>query len=782
MFHFVGPSLANSLAQVIHPIDRPLQAHTSANGKLLVTPSSPSSLKTGTTTATDCTARSIPLSDTTVGHVGQHVFSRILYDAACQGEEVKLSHEPQEETDKPPSSPSSISFGTKVQDISFNKDTSLWQVVTTKAEENLSADPAATTTTVTYETPILIAADGAHSKIRDQVCGISRSGIPIMQHLINVHFQIQDDEHQHPTTTTSTASTTITKVPSGMLFTILNPQLIGMMVRHSPTDYVLQIPYFPPYQSLEHDFQHHQVQEMISVALFGVSAAKDESSSKFRIRAIAPWTMGSMVANDYCHDPTRASTTTANGTSATESDKTGNDTEAMAFLVGDAAHVFPPAGGLGMNTGLQDAFDLAWRLALHQQHQKRRQEQGGSEFQQSRFPLAEIGKIYTHERQLVAQQNAALSVRNYQRVLNVMKACYLNHEHPTAIIDSLEKTNRFFGSGGDSTNSIGKSSASWSVQQRLFRTLLRAAMWPLSFLANANHPFTIAVTKNLRSVLQLGQGLPLLFPKNEIGFFYPTLQQTNDEEGSNSSNDQVKNNGENDDDTMAGGLLLARGYLFPHLPAWVETDAIHQFPGLCRLEQNQDCTYRSSSSSLQITLRDIPCQVATPSAPVSFVVLQIMEQSRQCYQEQDQQQGKKAEDPSPTTMSLRDMVVRTLHEEYHFPCTAVDLIVVGSNNEDNAQVNGSVEGANHPNKPLVLYVEQSKWHSVEVVLPSGRKNYSSANDNEGGNACHLVVIRPDGHVASIVAHPGSQGSQSKLYVEQLHNQLVQETLATIGSL
>jgi 2-polyprenyl-6-methoxyphenol hydroxylase-like FAD-dependent oxidoreductase len=35
-----------------------------------------------------------------------------------------------------------------------------------------------------------------------------------------------------------------------------------------------------------------------------------------------------------------------------------------AFLVGDAAHVHSPAGGQGMNTGMQDAFNLAWKLAL----------------------------------------------------------------------------------------------------------------------------------------------------------------------------------------------------------------------------------------------------------------------------------------------------------------------------------------------------------------------------------------------------------------------------------
>jgi 2-polyprenyl-6-methoxyphenol hydroxylase-like FAD-dependent oxidoreductase len=37
-----------------------------------------------------------------------------------------------------------------------------------------------------------------------------------------------------------------------------------------------------------------------------------------------------------------------------------------AFLAGDAAHVHPIAGGLGMNTGIQDAYNLGWKLsAVH---------------------------------------------------------------------------------------------------------------------------------------------------------------------------------------------------------------------------------------------------------------------------------------------------------------------------------------------------------------------------------------------------------------------------------
>jgi pentachlorophenol monooxygenase len=38
--------------------------------------------------------------------------------------------------------------------------------------------------------------------------------------------------------------------------------------------------------------------------------------------------------------------------------------EGRVFVVGDAAHIHPPTGAQGMNTGIQDAYNLAWKLAL----------------------------------------------------------------------------------------------------------------------------------------------------------------------------------------------------------------------------------------------------------------------------------------------------------------------------------------------------------------------------------------------------------------------------------
>jgi 2-polyprenyl-6-methoxyphenol hydroxylase-like FAD-dependent oxidoreductase len=37
--------------------------------------------------------------------------------------------------------------------------------------------------------------------------------------------------------------------------------------------------------------------------------------------------------------------------------------DGRVFLAGDSAHAHPPNGGLGMNTGIQDSFDLGWKLA-----------------------------------------------------------------------------------------------------------------------------------------------------------------------------------------------------------------------------------------------------------------------------------------------------------------------------------------------------------------------------------------------------------------------------------
>ncbi|HSI02212.1 MAG TPA: FAD-dependent monooxygenase [Reyranella sp.] len=57
-----------------------------------------------------------------------------------------------------------------------------------------------------------------------------------------------------------------------------------------------------------------------------------------RVLGVAPWTASAIVADRYRHG--------------------------RVFLAGDAAHEMPPTGGFGMNTGVQDVHNLAWKLAL----------------------------------------------------------------------------------------------------------------------------------------------------------------------------------------------------------------------------------------------------------------------------------------------------------------------------------------------------------------------------------------------------------------------------------
>lgn len=72
------------------------------------------------------------------------------------------------------------------------------------------------------------------------------------------------------------------------------------------------------------------------------------------------------------------------------------------FLAGDAAHAHPPNGGLGMNTGIQDAFDLGWKLAAVLDGW------GGEGLLES----------YDWERRPICARAAEVSLKNYRRLVS----------------------------------------------------------------------------------------------------------------------------------------------------------------------------------------------------------------------------------------------------------------------------------------------------------------------------------------------------------------------------
>ena len=86
------------------------------------------------------------------------------------------------------------------------------------------------------------------------------------------------------------------------------------------------------------------------------------------------------------------------------------------FLAGDAAHRFPPTGGLGLNSGVQDVHDLVWRLVAV--------EDG--------WATEALLDSYESERLPVARNNAEQSLRNANKLLQIPQALGVFDEPTTA--------------------------------------------------------------------------------------------------------------------------------------------------------------------------------------------------------------------------------------------------------------------------------------------------------------------------------------------------------------
>lgn len=203
----------------------------------------------------------------------------------------------------------------------------------------------------------LIGADGASSAVR-RAAKIEMEA-PIQEHLISVFFEAK-----------------IEKPRSGVLYWIINPALIGVLVHHLGDDWVLMIPYHPPAEQPQ-DFSDADFERLIRAAIGLPELAP-------RIKIAGSWVMSSGIAERY--------------------------QAGKVFLIGDAAHRFPPTGGFGANTGVQDAHNLAWKLDA---------------FLRGRAP-AELLESYERERRPVALLNAEQSASNYDTTHEVPRALGLD--------------------------------------------------------------------------------------------------------------------------------------------------------------------------------------------------------------------------------------------------------------------------------------------------------------------------------------------------------------------
>jgi len=248
----------------------------------------------------------------------------------------------------------------------------------------------------------VVCCDGANSPSREQLGLPLRPLDPMEQPMVNVHF-----------TSATLARALIETDTAAMLYFVYAPDVIGVVVAHNlgTGEFALQLPSFGPAltpDELAARYTPSVCARLVRLATVGADHPQGEVASDIEVLSVAGWTMRAAVAPRWVAGD--------------------------AILCGDSAHVFPPAGGFGMNTGIQDAHALAWRLALLE-----RQDSGGGEL------LAG----YERERRQVSEENAALSLRNYRGVaeLSASLGCNPAHAELAASIASTVLPPSVFGGG-----------------------------------------------------------------------------------------------------------------------------------------------------------------------------------------------------------------------------------------------------------------------------------------------------------------------------------------------
>ncbi|KAM0987675.1 hypothetical protein ACFX2I_011699 [Malus domestica] len=295
---------------------------------------------------------------------------------------------------------------------------------------------------------ILVGTDGAGSTVR-KLAGVDMRGEKDLQKLVSVHFLSK-----------GLGKYLLCERP-GMLFFIFNTEAIGVLVAHDleQGEFVLQIPFYPPQQNLE-DFSR-QICEQIIFKLVG------RELGDINVIDIKPWVMHAEVAEKFL--------------------SCGN----RIILAGDAAHRFPPAGGFGMNTGIQDSHNLAWKIAS---------------VVEGTAPTS-ILNSYETERRPIAVFNTELSIENFKAAMAVPAALGLD---PTV----ANSVHRVINEG---VGSILPSELQRAILDGIF-TIGRAQLSE-SFL-NENNPLGSSRLAKLRRIFEEGKSLQLQFPAEDLGFRY----------------------------------------------------------------------------------------------------------------------------------------------------------------------------------------------------------------------------------------------------------------------
>ena len=215
-----------------------------------------------------------------------------------------------------------------------------------------------TTITSSY----LIGADGAGSPVR-KWSGIEMIGPGSLQSFVAIHFRGSLRKYVGDRL--------------GALHFVMDPAANGTFIAHDiDRDSVFMVGFNPDTETID-DYGPERCAQLVRAAI-------GDDSADIEIVGSGTWHMTAQVAEHF-----RLS---------------------RVFLVGDAAHRFPPTGGMGLNTGVADAHNLIWKLlAVENSHAS-----------------ASLLDTYENERRPLAEINCHQSLTNAFKMLVLIEALGLH--------------------------------------------------------------------------------------------------------------------------------------------------------------------------------------------------------------------------------------------------------------------------------------------------------------------------------------------------------------------